>query len=145
MNRFEFSVQSLSAGVAAAGGLGAYFSGAQEVVLQVFGVPLPVVLAAATGAFGARSFLEPVGFWRALSASLMWTAVGAFCTALGLWLFGLWIGREVPTTATAGVALFIAAGLELLVPVVLPVIRLRVPGLVNSFFDRFNKKGSGDA
>ena len=67
---------------AAAGGAVAALSFVSEVAMQLLGVPLPVVMAAAAGAGAARSFMEPVGFFRALSITVLWTIIGCTCAPL---------------------------------------------------------------
>jgi len=53
-----------------------------DFVLQLVGVPFPVVVAAAAGAGLARAFDEPVGFMRALGLAALWTAIGCTCAPL---------------------------------------------------------------
>lgn len=119
--------------------IGVWLAIAADLALQLFGVPLQVVLAAAMGAFGARSFLPPIGFWPALGSSSLWTAAGAICAQLLLALANAFVSKEIPIAALAGVALVGAAGGQLFVPVIIPVIRDRLPGAVNAWFDRFGK------
>jgi len=67
---------------AVAGWLIAALSFVGEVAMQLLGVPLPVVMAAAAGAGAARSFMEAVGFIRALAMTVVWTIIG--CTGAPL-------------------------------------------------------------
>ena len=88
--------------------MGTGFCIAADVAVQLFGVPLPVVLAALTGALGARVFLPPVSFWRAVAMSVFWTFAGAFGAQLALWLASKFISGTSPSGALAGVALLVA-------------------------------------
>lgn len=109
MSRID-SLQSVpTACAAAASAIGTGISVAADVALQLFGVPLPVLLAALTGALGARVFLPPVAFWRAAAMSLFWTLAGAFLAQLALWAVQKWLNGSAPTGALAGVALVISA------------------------------------
>lgn len=110
MSRLD-SVQSLpAAGVVAASAAGTWISLAADVALQLFGVQLPVLLAALTGALIARVFLPPAPFWRAVATSTLWTLAGAFLAQLGLWIASTWLGAEPPQGALAGIAM-VCAGL----------------------------------
>lgn len=79
-----------------------------DVAAQVFGVPLPVLLASLTGALGARVFLPQQTFWRATVSATMWTVIGSFGSQLALWLVGRWMSADPPHGVLAGVALFTA-------------------------------------
>lgn len=118
MNRLDLLVQPVSACVAAVSGIGTWMSMASEAAMQLFGVPLPVVLAALTGACGARVFLEPTTFWRALGASVFWTLAGAFGTQLMLWIAAQWLTGTPPAGVQAGVALVTAALGQRVAPIV---------------------------
>lgn len=107
-----------SACAAASAGAGAWLAMASQAALELFGVPLPVVLAALTGACGARVFLEPTTFWRAVSASLFWTIAGSIGAQLVLWLVGLWAGGTAPGGVLAGVALASAALGQRVAPII---------------------------
>lgn len=67
---------------AAAGSAGTAAVMLGDFALQLFGVPLQVVVASAAGAGLARAFMppvvdgKPVGFWKSLGLSAMWTAIG---------------------------------------------------------------------
>jgi len=61
---------------AAAGSVGAAAVMVGDFALQLLGVPLPVVIGSAAGAGLARSFMEPVGFLRALVLTVAWTLIG---------------------------------------------------------------------
>lgn len=91
-----------------------FWAGASEAVFAVFGVPMPVVLAAALGGYGARTFLASGGLWRTLVVGGGWTAVGAFAAALAGWKL------EIPADkGLAFVALVIAAGAQVAWPIVI--------------------------
>lgn len=108
MSRID-SMQSLPvAGAAAVSAAGTWLTAAADVALQVFGVPLPVVMAALTGALGARVFLPPVSFWRAAAMAAFWTLAGAFGAQLVLWLASRWLEGAPPAGALAGIALLTA-------------------------------------
>jgi hypothetical protein len=112
-------VQSLPiAGAAAVSAGGAWLSVAADVAMEIFGVPLQVVLAALTGAFGARVFLPPVAFWQAAGATVLWTAMGSFLPQLGMWIAASWISGTPPQGALAGVALLIAFGGQRVAPII---------------------------
>jgi hypothetical protein len=101
-----------SGGAAACAAVSAAGTGlciAADIATQLFGVPLPVVMAALTGALGARVFLPPVSFWRAVVASVGWTFAGAFCSQFVMSLVYRWIGGEPTSGALAGIALLTAA------------------------------------
>lgn len=106
------SVEAKAAALGAASGIGAGFAIVKEIALEIFGVPLPVVLAAATGALWARATQPQQTFLRALWATVAWTATGAFLAALARYLLGAGLGTvgvtaEIPGAALAGLALLI--------------------------------------
>ena len=113
--------------VTAASAAGAVWSGVSEAALTVFGLPLPVVLAAFTGAFGARALRPSLGLPRTLLVGLAWSAVGLFSVPLTLQLLG-W-----PERVAGGAALLIAGGLQLLMPTLLE----RGPLWVAAWIERF--------
>jgi uncharacterized membrane protein YeaQ/YmgE (transglycosylase-associated protein family) len=98
-----------SACAAAASAAATWLAVAAEAALQLFGVPLPVVLAALTGACGARVFLPPTSFARAAGQSLFWTIAGAIGAQFGLWLVEHFLDGKPPGSALAFVALVMAA------------------------------------
>lgn len=101
--------QETVAAVAAASGIGTVITVAADVATQLLGVPLPVVLAALTGACGARVFLTPQSFGRAFWTCVFWTVAGACSAQLVLWLASWWTGSTPPAGALAGIALVSAA------------------------------------
>jgi hypothetical protein len=117
MWRLDLPAQWASACAAALGGVGAYVSLASDAAMQLFGVPLPVLLASLTGACGARVFLPPSPFWRAASSSFFWTFFGVFVPNLVLWIASQWVAAAPPAGAVAGVALVTAALGQRVVPI----------------------------
>lgn len=109
MNRLDMLVPPVSACVAAASGLGAWITLASEAAVQLFGVPLPVVLAALTGACGARVFLPPAPFWHAVLGCVFWTLAGGFLPQFVLWIAAQWLSGTPPTGVISGIALMTAA------------------------------------
>lgn len=108
-------VQKSVLATAGTSGAAAWWTAAKEVALEVFGVPLPVVLAAATGAFGALSFVSATTYLRTLGLGALWTVAGTFSAQLALSLIGAWSGAQVPTGALAGAAILVAAAGPVLV------------------------------
>lgn len=105
-------------GAAAATGGAGWWSVAKEVVLELFGVPLQVLLSAATGAFLARSFMtNETGYLRALTGGVLWTIAGTVLSQLLLALLAAWLDKAIPTGALSGVALIVSAGGQFVVPV----------------------------
>lgn len=109
MSRIDSFESVPTACATAASAVGSWLTFAADVALQLFGVPLPVVLAALTGAFGARVFLPQAAFWRGLGMTAFWTCAGSFGAQLALWLAGMWLGGTPPPGVLAGLALFTAA------------------------------------
>lgn len=136
MNRLDSAVQGGSAGLALAGGLGSWVSIASDAALQLFGVPLPVLLAALTGACGARAFLPACGFWQAVAVNAFWTLAGTFLPQLVLWVASSWISSAPPPGVMAGAALLIAAFGQRVGPIVWEsggeALRRRLDGLWSS-------------
>lgn len=110
-------------------------------VLELLGVPLPVVLAAATAAFAARSFLPPTTYVRALSEGLAWTLIGVFLSNLGLAVISVWTGKESSSTILAGVALLIAG----LGQICLPVIAAKLPTAIGRRIDQLGGKNDSNS
>lgn len=108
------TVQHVAGTVAAASGVAAWATVAADVALAIFGVPLPVVLAAATGAAGARTFVPHVSYARAVIEGLLWGAVGVFTAQFALWIVSLF-SSTIPTGALSGAALLVSAGGQIFV------------------------------
>ena len=108
-------VQKALVATAAASGTAAWWAAAKEIALELFGVPLPVVLAAATGAFGALSFVSSTSYAKTLTQGVLWTLIGTYGSQLALSLIGAWAGGQIPTGALAGAAILVSAGGPVLV------------------------------
>jgi hypothetical protein len=137
--------KTLAAVTAAASGSGAVLATVKGWVLELFGVPLPVFLAAAAGAFGARVFLPEAPFWRALALSTFWTLAAGWLAELVRWGLARWLAgeAEMPTGALAGIALIVAAMGPRLAPVVMDKGTAAVGRWLDSI--RSAKQGGGDA
>lgn len=118
--------------IAGAGGVAALIAAFTEVALQLFGVPLPVVLAAMTGACIARSYTPAQNFFGALMATIGWTIVGCALAPIVQAMVKKVAGLELPTNALAGVALIVSAG----VPLLIPILKEKVPEIVRSRLDQ---------
>lgn len=111
--------QKLAAGgVSAVSGAGSLLATAKAWALELLGVPLPTLLAAAAGAFGARMLMPEAKFWQALAATIFWTLAGGWCAELGRWGLGRWLEADPPTAALSGIALIIAALGQRVAPIV---------------------------
>lgn len=99
---------TLAAGTAASAS-GTLLTTLADAALQLFGVPLPVVLASLTGALGARVFLPQGPFWRAVAAATFWTITGSMGAQSVLWLAGWALSTSPPAGAAAFAALLLAA------------------------------------
>lgn len=115
LNAADIAVQQAIAATATVTGVAAWWAIATEVASAIFGVPIQVVLAAATGAFAARSFKPGTTYLKALGAGLAWTTIGIFCCQIAIWVMTKAIGEPPPTGAAAGVALIVAAVGQLIV------------------------------
>jgi hypothetical protein len=111
----DTGVQTAAAASAAAGGLVTGWTAAKEVAFELFGVPLPVVLACATAAYGALSFVAGMSYVRTALAGAAWTAMGTYGAQLALSLIGTWAGIEIPSGALAGAGMVVAGGGPLVV------------------------------
>jgi hypothetical protein len=109
------TVQQVAATVAATSGIGALLASATEVVMGIFGVPLPVLLAATAAAFGALSFVSGMTYRGTLGIGVVWTVVGTYGSHLGMAIIGWAIGVALPAGAHAGAALLVAGAGPLLV------------------------------
>lgn len=130
---------------AAAGtGAAAFITALADVSTQLLGVPLPVVLAACAGAFVARSYASSAeqGFASAALATLGWALAGCVLAPLASWALEQAFSGKLPTNAMAGLALIVAAGL----PMALPIIREKAPGILRHWLDKIGggTKNGGD-
>ena len=123
------STKAAAGSIAASSGAGAALAGVKGWVLELLGVPLPVVLAAATGAFGARYFMHEAPFWRGLGASLVWTLVGSFATQAVGWAASIWISAAMPAGALALPALVVAGAGQWVAPLLPELAREAVEAL----------------
>lgn len=146
MFNLQINTDPVTQGKAAAGAVAmassaatAWLSLARGVVLDLLGVPLAVVLAAATGAYGARSFTRSEGIARTLWGGALWTAAGVFGARLALWLAGRYVPGEAPEGALAGAALVLSALGQLLAPVVAQ----KLPVMVGRILDGIGRDGTG--
>lgn len=99
--------------------------------MGIFGVPIPVLLAAMTGACIARSYVPARNYFAAISATLGWTVVGCSLAPLAQAIVKKYLELDLPTNAMAGVALVAAAGL----PLVMPIIVEKVPEIIRAKLD----------
>lgn len=109
------NVQQAIAATAAASGVAAWWTMAADIAQVVFGVPLQVVLAAATGAFAARSFRCSTTYMKALGSGFCWTLFGVFFCQAAMWAATKVLGDKPPPGTLAGVALMVAAGGQLVI------------------------------
>lgn len=138
----EQGVQTVAAATAAtASGAAVLISTAQEVASAVFGVPLPVVLAAAIGAFGAQSLMPKTSYMGALVVCIFWTLIGTACAQLALWIVTFWISKEMPPGAMTGAALLVAGGGRFLLT---HDILERVRAALGRLVDNIGKKHGND-
>ncbi len=96
------------AATAAVTGLGAWLAHATEIAAALFGVPLPVVLAAAMAAYGVRSVMHSTGYLQAVCVGGMWTGIGVFGAQLALWVLATYLKVEVAPAALPGLAMVLA-------------------------------------
>lgn len=109
------NVQQAVAATAAASGAAAWWATAADLAQLVFGVPVQVILAAATGAFAARSYKCSTTYLKALGSGLVWTLFGVFFCQAAMWMATKFFGDKPPPGALTGVALLVAAGGQLIV------------------------------
>ncbi len=98
---------------AAAAGVGAgvtWWTTAKEIALELFGVPLPVVLACAATAYGGLSFRSGMTYHQTLWAGVVWTVIGTYGARFTLSIIGGWAGVQIPEAALAGAGMAVAGG-----------------------------------
>ena len=127
----EFGAAGLCSAMAAVA------TGLSDMALQILGVPLPVVLAAAAGAFIARSYAEKSSFGRALAMVAAWTVAGCALAPLAQAVFAAGAARlglelTLPTNVMAAFAGVMSAASWWL-PIVWPMVlsRLGLAGIKN--------------
>jgi hypothetical protein len=108
----------------------------KDIALELLGVPLPVVLAAATAAFFAGSFRPATGFGRAFTAGICWTLLAVFMTNLIAAAIAYYAGAPVAAGALAGIAVLAAGAGQLLCPLLWPVIVARLPAALARRIDQ---------
>lgn len=140
MLRMEGASALWKAAAAACGG-GAWLTSLSDAAVKLLGVPLPVVLGAAAGAFLARAYLPseradgtPIGYFRALTVSAAWTVGGSAAAPMVHALVPALVGMVIPGStlalpagALAGIAGLIAA-LPAWGPKLWPLIAARLSG-----------------
>lgn len=105
------AAQKLAAGVSAtAAGAASSLAMFQDWALQLFGVPLPVLLAAVAGAFLALTFASPGQPARIFAGFIGWSFIGTFGADLVRSAISSWISRDLPIGAIAGCAALLALG-----------------------------------
>ena len=109
---------------------GAVATGLTDVALQILGVPLPVVLAAAAGAFIARSYAERASFGRAFVMVVAWTVAGCALAPLAQAVFAAGAAKfglelTLPTNAAAAFS-GITAAASWWLPIVWPMVLARL-------------------
>lgn len=126
--------QVISGGTVAAGGLAAAVAAAWSIANQVaqliFGIPVGVLLACGSGAFFARTFLAPAPFLQTARAWVGWTLAGAYTLPLAMHVAG------APTSISASIGFVWAAALQLLAPVLVPMLIRNSPEWIRGWLDR---------
>lgn len=123
--------QDLAAAAAVAASASAW-STANDAAQLLFGVPIGVLLAAAAGAFFARTFLPPSSFWATMRAGIGWTLCGAYSLPLALYFMG-W-----PSSIAASIAFCLSCLLQLLAPALVPVLIRNSPAWILAVLDRWS-------
>jgi hypothetical protein len=93
---------------AAASAAGTWWSLLGDAAVQLLGVPLPVVLAAATGAFLARTYQVAQPILRAVAGSASWVVGACALAPLAAPIAEKYAGIALPAGALAGAAFAIA-------------------------------------
>jgi hypothetical protein len=109
---------------------GSILTAVNDVALQILGVPVPVVLAAAAGACIARSYAASVSFGRAFLSTTGWTVLGCALAPLAQSLVltlsaRLGVPLALPTNVLAGFAGIVAAAPWWL-PIIWPLVLARL-------------------
>lgn len=142
-------MQSEMIATAAGTGIATFFAALaamiKGVVFELLGVPLPVVLAAATAAFFAGSFRPSTTYRKALTQGCAWTLIGVFLSSLVLAVVAKYFDTEMPAAALAGTALILAGAGQLLCPLLWPVIQERLPLALRRRIDQLGGTSGADA
>jgi hypothetical protein len=104
----DVSGNAASCAGAAVTAAGTWWSLIGDVAVQLLGVPLPVALAASTGAFLARTYQPAAALWRAFAGSACWVVGACALAPLAAPIAQKYAGVELPAGALAGVAFAIA-------------------------------------
>lgn len=99
-----------SCAAAAASAAATWWSLIGDAAVQLLGVPLPVALAAATGAFLARTYQMATPLLHAIAGSSCWVVGACALAPLAAPLAEKYAGMALPTGALAGAAFAISLG-----------------------------------
>jgi hypothetical protein len=102
------TAQAATAATAVAAGGATWLTMAKDLALELLGVPLPVVLACATAAFGALSFVSAMPYRKTLFAGVIWTLVGTYGAQFALHLLAKVFGLELSSGALAGAGMIVS-------------------------------------
>jgi hypothetical protein len=127
----ETVTQGTALAGAGASAAGSAWSIANDAAQAVFGIPIGVVLAAAAGAFFARTFTPASSLGATLRGWAAWTLAGAYTLPLAMHLMG-W-----PQPIAASVAFILSCALQLIAPAVVPMIVRNSPEWVRAIVDRW--------
>ena len=117
--------------LATGAGAAALWALANDAAAAMFGLPIGVLLAAAAGAFFGRTFTPAAGFWLSLRAGVGWPLAGAYTLPLAMHHSGL------PAKLAASAAFVLALTLQLLAPVLVPVIIAAAPAWLRRVLNSF--------
>lgn len=131
--------ETTAAAVAAPSAVAWVFAMIGDFLVQLFGVPLPVFIAALAGAWFAlsRSNSESKGFGRSLLEVLLLTAFACFLSHLAAWGLEVAFSVKLPTNALAGVTALLAVG----IPIAGPILEEMLPQVLRAQLERL--KGNG--
>lgn len=121
----------VAATAAGASGAGSVWAIANDAAAALFGVPISVLLAAAAGAFFARTFTPASSFLATMRGGIGWTLAGAYSIPLIMHLAGL------PSSIAASAAFVLSCVGQLLAPKVVPMLIEMSPVWIRSWLDRF--------
>jgi hypothetical protein len=133
-----------AATVAGGGGLLALLASAQQVALELFGFPLPVLLAGIVGALIAASYLPKISVWRLIVGVLAWAFLAAACSEFLRWAIGAWSGKDLPPSVAVGIAGVTGLVLQFAAPSLPEILRwaaARVQALIERLTDRISGGG----
>ena len=113
------AVQGTTAAVAAGSAIGSWWAVAAQVAVELFGVPIQVVIAAITASFTAQTFRPLSGVLPTLGSGTLWAMVGSFGANFAVVALNAWFSISIPAGALAGVAMIIAGAAPFLAPVLI--------------------------